>query len=203
MVVSERSWAISPALRQPTMSCLLASTNRHAYFKSSCKTTLKSSIFARTMFSWSLLSTTKTTASVSWKYVDQLARNLSCPPRSHTWKVMLSCFTSSTLLPMVGCVSTTSPKCNLYRTVVLPALFRPTITILQLVPPPERPRNIRLIQMPMAVCNPSSSPGATTHRHGAVAVSWSRSRRGREAAPHHAPKSAPISPRGRGNGYGP
>ena len=54
----------------------------------------------------------------------------SWPPRSHMMKWMLFQTTSSTLLPMVGEVWTTSFIRNWYRMVVLPALSRPTRQIL-------------------------------------------------------------------------
>jgi len=57
----------------------------------------------------------------------QSGRILSCPPTSHTVKLMFLYSTVSTLKPMVGMVVTISPSLSLYKIVVLPAASRPTI----------------------------------------------------------------------------
>jgi hypothetical protein len=76
------------------------------------------------------LSTTRMTASELTKYVRQVGRSALWPPRSQQWSCKLAWETTSTFEPMVGAVLTTSPRCNLYRTVVLPAASRPTMQIL-------------------------------------------------------------------------
>ena len=59
----------------------------------------------------------------------QSGRILSCPPTSHTVKLMFLYSTVSTLKPMVGMVVTISPSLSLYRMVVFPAASRPTMRI--------------------------------------------------------------------------
>ncbi len=53
-----------------------------------------------------------------------------CPPKSQTWNLMFLYVTVSTLKPIVGMVDTTSPICNRYKMVVLPALSSPSMSIL-------------------------------------------------------------------------
>ena len=47
--------------------------------------------------------------------------------RAHASKCTFLWVTCSMLLPMAACVTTTSPRCNLYRVVVFPALSRPAV----------------------------------------------------------------------------
>eukprot|EP00001_Collodictyon_triciliatum_P160353 28172_3 len=117
---------ISAAFIALGKSCLFAKTRRTASRSSSSFNMRASSSRASAARSLSLESTTKISPCVFWKCL-QSGRILSCPPTSHTVKLIFLYSTVSTLKPMVGMVVTISPSLSLYRMVVLPAASKPTM----------------------------------------------------------------------------